>query len=295
MLRALAATALLAAVSWAGADPKKGVIPEGGPDAQQGATLIRQDVTIHSRSAAGPDVKVPPPGPAPAVLQEVVESLDIYRNEHPGEVQSVKLITTPRRLGLPFPRPPYLSFTLKKDREFDWWRFEILEGDAVVWHAAGEGPLYGKLEWDGTGYTGAIAAKVGRPYRWSFTARHGEERFAAQSEPIVLRSMSYGEALGTGHMEVSNDLVFQPKSSVLAKESDAYLMAMANKLRASQVGDEPYRVILYHPDPDSSLARSRAAALQKYFSQYLVISATKVDVEVRSSRERGDVTACPLP
>ncbi|MBI4677039.1 MAG: hypothetical protein HY748_05595 [Elusimicrobia bacterium] len=288
MLLSLAVAALMAAPAWA-AGPGASEKPE------EGATLIRQDVTIRSKTVAGPDVKAPRPGPAPAVLREVIESLEIYKREHPGEAQLVKLGATLRRLGLPFPRPPYLVFALKKDMDFDWWRFEVLDGGVLVWHTAGEGPLYGKLEWDGTGYSGAMAAQVGRSYRWSFSAALGKERYGAESEPIVLTSMAYGEALGTGHLEASNGLVFEPKTAQFAKDAKAYLIPMANKLRASRMADQAYKLTLYHADPGSPLSKARAAALQKFFSQYLVISPTRVEVEVRSSRERGEALDCPVP
>ncbi|MBI5624164.1 MAG: hypothetical protein HY924_10325 [Elusimicrobia bacterium] len=264
-------------------------------DPDKGATLIKQDVTIRSKSAAGPDVKTPLPGPAPAILQEVLESLEIYKREHPGEFQRVRLSATQRRLSLPFPRPPFLTFTLKKDMDFDWWRFEILSEGQVVWHTAGEGKLWGKLDWDGTGYTGAMAAQAGKPYRWSFTAAQGKERYAVESEDISLKSMVYGEALGTGHMEVSNELVFEPRTAKLGQDAKAYLIPMADKLRASEVGESAYKLTLYHPDPDAARATAWAASLQKFFSQRLVISPARVDVEVRSSRERGEVTDCPIP
>ncbi|MFA6316558.1 MAG: hypothetical protein WC943_04005 [Elusimicrobiota bacterium] len=273
-----------------------GLLRAAAPDdPEKGATLIRQDVTIRSKNAAGPDVRTPLPGPVPAVLKEVIESLEIYKREHPGEFQRVGLAATQRRLSLPFPRPPYLSFTLKKDMDFDWWRFEILSRGKVVWHTAGEGPLYGKLEWDGTGYTGSIAAQIGRPYRWSFTAAKDSERYAAESDDITLRSMVYGEALGTGHMEAANDLVFEAKSAKLGPDAKAYLIPMANRLRGAEAEEGTYRLTLYHVDPAGALAKSRAAALQRFFSQHLVISPTRVEVEVRSSRERGEVTDCPIP
>ncbi|MBI5208500.1 MAG: hypothetical protein HY927_00840 [Elusimicrobia bacterium] len=267
----------------------------GAESGEEGSTLIRQDVTIRPKAAGGQAIRVPTPGPAPAVLREAIESLDLYKRAQPGSVQTVKVDATRKRLQTPFPRAPFLVFSVRNDMDFSLWRFDILDDEKTVWHASGEGPVGGQLEWDGTGYSGAVAVRIGKPYRWRFTASLGAERYAAQSEPVTLTSVLYREALGAAHMEVANDLIFEPKSAKLSKSATDYLKPMAERLRATEARELPYRFTIHQASSDPALAQGRADALRKYFSKYLVISPTNIEVESRSSQERGDVTDCPIP
>lgn len=274
---------LLLAVSPAAEDGKK---PE---------TVLRQDITIKGRPASGPPAWVPPPGVEKPVLDEVKKSLDLYKTDYKAAAARLKIASILRRLQSPFPAPPFLNLSARTVRQrHDSWLFEVLERDSVIFRTEDEGPLEDDVEWDGTDSAGKVVARVGGRYRFRFTGLRGQDDFTLESEEAELTSMIYREGMGNIRMEVSNALLFSPKSSRLLPKAEEYLGRMASRLGRS--GDPGgFTILLYQEAPESALSRKRAAALAKYFAEYLLLSPSRFSVDVRAAGERGDCTACILP
>lgn len=275
----------LSLAAWGGAP--------GESEKKDDASLIRQDITIKAKSAGGPPVQVPPPAPDKAVLNEVIRSLDVYARPHKAGPPAVRLEATEERLARPFPEPPFLVFP-SRHSDYDQWLFEIFSGDDFIWGMKGEA-AEDKPEWDGTGRTGAMAAVAGKSYYFQFTGRKGGQDFTLSSVAILFRSLAFKEALGDVHLEIGNFLLFKPGKSAFTEGADLYLREMGSRMRRVNLRDEPYRLELYQDKPGSKLAKARAAALSRFFSKYLLISAARISVDIRPIGERGDATACVLP
>lgn len=258
-------------------------------------TVLKQDITIKGKAASGPPVWVPPPGVEKPVLDEVKKSLDLYKTDYKAAASRLKIASTLRRLEAPFPSPPFLSLSARTVRQrHDRWLFEVLEGDSVVFRTQGDEPLEDDVEWDGTDSSGRVAVRIGPRYRFRFTGLRGPDDFTLESEEIELKSMIFRENMGNIRMEVANSLIFAPKSPKLLRAAEAYLGRMASRLGKS--GDPgAFGMMLYQAAPDNELSRKRAAALVKYFADYLLLSPSKVKVDLRSATERGDCFACVLP
>lgn len=262
---------------------------------KEDASLIRQDITIKAKNAGGPPVRAIPPAPGP-LMREVVESLELFRKEQGSEPAPVKLDATRRRLEQPFPGPPFLAFKPREDSPaYDRWTFEVLSGSEVIWRHSGYEPLSEPLEWDGTGFSVAMAARAGKSYRFRFTASSRGEEYVLHSESIELKSLTYRELTGERRLEVSNSLLFVRGQENFGLDSDRYLAEMGDRMRRSPMGESPYKLILYQKKPDSRLAKARAFSLARYFSKYLVVSPSRILVSLESERGRGDSTACLLP
>ena len=264
--------------------------------AKEDASIIKQDITIKGKSAAGLPIAVPEPSADPAVVNEVINSLDVIAKPHEAAPIEIKLDATSRRLRRPFPEPPFLSFAPKNGgKAYDRWTFEVLEGETVLWKTEGEGAMIERVEWDGTGTSGAMAARAGGRYHFVFSGRRGSESYSIASRPIELKSLGFKETLGGFNLEVDNRLIFKPGKSAFSDESKIYLDEIADRMRRVNLKDQIYRFALYQEKPESPLAKARAAALVKFFSRYLLISPSRITLDVRSVRDRGDSFSCQLP
>ncbi len=288
---------LLAWLATAGVPSGKGEHqPSGdrGSQAPDDSSLIKQDITIKGKSGPGPGLEVPGPAPQRAVLAEVVDSLEIAGSSHGPGIHRISLGALKKRLARPFPSSPYLAVSPRPDRNFNLWRFEILSAGEPIWHTTGEGRVGGTLEWDGTGASGSVAIRVGRPYRMKFTASWGRERYHLESEDVILASVAYLETLGGRHLEVELSRVFEGKTSKLAAGAEEFLELMAESLRRVEVGQNSYRIML-RQDPSAKGVADRVRVLRRYFANKLVISPKRVAIEVESPRERGETIDCPIP
>ncbi len=265
-----------------------------GAEGEEAPSVIKQDITIKARGAVGPPVKLPPPAAVPQVLDEVVDSLEIFKRRQEGGVPVVKLPATRRRLESPFPKAPYLIFASKSHVDYDRWIFKVLSGREEVWRTSGEGGVRDFLDWDGSGPSGEMISRVGRSYRFEFLGWRGGEEYSLASESIRITSLSYNELLGGIRLEVSNGIIFG-KGARISKEGLRYLRVMGDRMRNARMEEEPYRLVLYQKSPRFRQARRRARVLRDFLSKHLLAAKSRIVIDVRSLGKRGDVLVCLLP
>ncbi len=261
---------------------------------EEGPIVIKQDITIRARGGVGPPVRLPPPTASPQVLDEVIDSLEIYRGFHKDGVRPIKLLSTRRRLEAPFPRAPFLVFASKSDIDYDRWVFAVFSGREELWRISGDGRLREYLDWDGSGPTGDVVVRVGGRYHFEFSGWKGSEQYSVASEALKITSLSYKELLGGIRLEVSNRILFG-KGGGFSKGARRYLRALGDRMRNVRLDEEPYKLILHQRDPGSRTARARVKTLRRFLSKYLMIAGSRIRVDIRSLGKRGDVTACILP
>ncbi|MBI4375654.1 MAG: hypothetical protein HY549_04300 [Elusimicrobia bacterium] len=252
---------------------------------------IRQKITIKSRGSSGPPVQLPQPEVSPAVIDEVVRTLDIYKKPVEIKTPEVKVQARFSRLEQPFPEPPYLSLSPRSIASpYESWVFEVLDGGQVLWKTEGQGPLKERIEWSGSDQEGRQAARVGRPYHFRFTGKRAEGSFVVASEPIALKSLAVKQYLGDIHLEAANSLLFEPDKPALRSEAEPFLEAMGRALRRTDLRQKACKMILYDEQPQSRFAKSRAALLKRYFSRFLLINANRIELEIQPIGERGEIT-----
>lgn len=260
-------------------------------------SVVREDITIRGKAAQGPAVPPPPVKPERPIVDEVIRSLGIYKDDIRVEPSKARVESGPRRLSRPFPEPPYLVFDPAAFTEsYARWSFEVFAGERSLRRSEGSGPVGGRLAWDGTDSRGRFIARVGEAYRWRFTAvQTGGEELSMASEPIEIQSVLYRENLGGFRMEVGNPLLFPEGKAALLASGAPYLEEMAARLRRVNPRRKPYRLMLFQEEPASELALARARNLRTYFSKALLVNPSKVEVAILPPAGRGDVTACALP
>jgi hypothetical protein len=257
---------------------------------------LRQDISIRGKAAAGAGVQVSAPRADAAVTAEVVDSLDLTRKAHRAAVPHATVAGGGERLERPFPEAPFLTLSPRTAADaYDRWSFEVYDGTRLVHRQEGNGRLYEKLEWDGSGDAGRLVVQAGSSYAFRFTGWDGDRAFVISSDPVRLASLAYKEFLGETHLEAANDVLFTAGEASFKPGSDRFLTAMGDRMRRSNVQGEPYRLVLYQAKPRSASAAARGRLLRKYFAGYLVINPERVRVDVLSLGVRGDVTACVLP
>lgn len=260
-----------------------------------GKSVVSQDITIKGKASSAPAVRVPAPAPEKAVLDEVLESLGIYRGRHAPTTPKSVLKPAAKRLLKPFPEAPFLTFSPRSfPKAHDRWTFEVLSGESPVWRTEGVGRLEEELRWDGRDLQGRMA-RAAESYWFRFTAFRGEEESALSSEPVELPSLAYAGAKGERRLEAASRLIFAPGRSDLASGATDYLSAMGDRLRREDPRKRPYRIELHQKGAPSKLSRARAEALRRFFSSYLVVSPERVSVEVLGASERGEAASCVVP
>jgi hypothetical protein len=261
-------------------------------DQAQGKAVITQDIAIKG-AGAGPSLPLPAPGADRAVVDEVVDSLKIMSQDHAARAASVQ-VPGAEKLSRPFPEAPYLTFSPRSvSARYDLWTFEVVEAPLeTLMRQDGTGRVVEPIEWDGSGPAGDEAVRVGKTYFFRFTGRRGPESFVVTSEPVRLKSLALRDFLGATRLEVANSELFD--GGTLSKASAEYLRVMADRMRRVG-GNEPYKLQLYTPQPESREAKQRAAALKAWFADALLINAARVQVAVFTAGARGEVTVCLLP
>ncbi len=257
------------------------------------APIISQDITVKSK-AAGPALAVPAPAAAPAVVDEVLDSLSLGRGDAP-QAPVTRVSVDESRLAGEFPPPPFLDFSpARVAARYDAWTFEVLDGERAVWRREGSGPARERLSWDGAGRDGRLAAAAGRAYRYRFTGRRGGGSFVVESDPVTLRSFSRREYLGDTRLEVAASELFDDGAR-LSSRAGRYLRAIAARLEADGAsgGDAP-RFVLRSPRPRSPLAQARARALAAALAAALK-SSSPPSVEVASDPRGADAFDAFLP
>ncbi|MDX6769668.1 MAG: hypothetical protein SF051_09065 [Elusimicrobiota bacterium] len=264
------------------------------PAAAQGKTELQQDITVKSRPG-GPGMAVPPPAASKPVIEEVLRSLDLARDERSPSTTRIRVGGDPARFEKPFPEPPYLALSPANiEALYDSWTFEVFADREPVWRAEGVGLLRERLEWEGQGPTGGLALSPGKSYRYRFTGRRGGRAFTIESEPVRIDSFVHREYVGETRLEVLTSLVFEPDKAVFAKTARPYLEQMAERLRLGEPRpDGTFKLELYVPDARARLAQDRAKALVKRLSDQLVVAHMRVKVAL-IPETRGESLACFL-
>lgn len=263
----------------------------------KGASDFDAQVTVKPGAAAGPSVQVPAPHPDKAVVDEVISTLDLGRSDGGEAPSAVRVAGGSKRLARPFPSAPFLTLSPASiGADYDGWRFEVLDGQGVVWRVDGVGRLRHRLEWDGTGTAGDTAARVGRRYWFRFYGKAPGAPIRLESEPVTLKSMELKEFLGSVDLEVASDVLFERGRAAFSLESPAYLSVMAERMRRSNTqATDAYKLVLYSRKPHGALARARAALLKRHFSKELLVAPDKVQVEAFTAGRRGRAVVCVLP
>jgi hypothetical protein len=273
---------LLAALAWADDEPPKD------------ASILKQEFTIKARNQ-GPKLAIPSPSLGPAFAQEVIETLDLGRGK-PGATIKAPLPKLKERLARPFPTPPYLAFKPKPGGPaYDRWGFEVW-GREQVWQQSGEGALTERVDWDGSAFSGGVAARVEQPFFFRFRGYKGQEVYILESEPIVLKSMYYAMVLGDRRMEVATSLLFKDGTAEWPLDAVLLLGELSDRLRRVTLGaNQPYHLILYQKTPGSALSQKRAKALRKHLSEALFVAPAKIMIDLKPVADRGEALVCLLP
>jgi hypothetical protein len=259
----------------------------------QGSEL-QQDITVKAR-ASGPGLTVPPPAPTKPVVDEVLRSLDLAKDEKSPSTTRFRVGGDPERFDRPFPEPPYLALSPANiEALYDSWTFEVFADREPVWRAEGVGLLRERLDWEGQGPTGGLAIHPGKSYRYRFTGRRGGRSFTIESEPVRIVSFVHREYVGETRLEVRASMVFDADKASFAPTAKPYLDMMAERLRLGEPRpDGSFKFELYVPDVRARLAQDRAKALVKRFSDQLVVAHQRVKVAL-IPETRGESLACFL-
>lgn len=260
-----------------------------------GKTEIRQEISIKGGAKERPPAAVPAPRADKAVVDEVIRSLDVYKGEQ-KQSADLEVPLSSKRLGRLFPEAPYLVFSPEAVKApYDRWIFEVLSGGEVLWRTEGDTRIREPLEWDGSGSSGETVVRVGRAYRFRFTGKNGPARFTITSQPVVLKSLSFREYLGETHLEVAASTLFTEGKPGFSAEAGDYLKTLEDRVRRVPSAGKPYRFMLYSTKPKEELSRRRADKMRDYFAKRLLINPRRVEVDVVTAGDRGEVAVCVLP
>jgi hypothetical protein len=286
LISGIAALILQAAVPFAVAQAK--------PAAPKQNTELQQDITVKARSG-GPGLAVPPPAASKPVVDEVLRSLDLAKDEKSPAATRIRVGGDPERFEKPFPEPPYLALSPANiEALYDSWTFEVFADREPVWRAEGEGLLHERLEWEGQGPTGTLALAAGKSYRYRFTGRRGGRSFSIESEPVRIVSFVHREYVGETRLEVRSAMLFDEDKATLAPTSRPFLEQIGERLRLGEPRpDGSFRCELYVPDARARLAQDRQKALVKTLSDQLVVGKARVQVAL-IPETRGEALACFL-
>lgn len=260
----------------------------------QGKTELQQDITVKAK-AGGPGLAVPPPAASKPIIEEVLRSLDLAKDDRSPSTTRIRVGGDPARFEKPFPEPPYLALSPANiEALYDTWTFEVFADREPVWRSEGVGLLRERMEWEGQGPTGGLALSPGKPYRYRFTGRRGGRSFTIESEPVVINSFVHREYVGETRLEVATEVIFEEDKAVFAKTARPYLEDMAERMRLGEArSDGTYKLELYVPDARARLAQDRAKALAKRFSDQLIVAHMRVKVAL-IPETRGEALACFL-
>lgn len=284
LIRGIAALLLHAAVA---VSVRAAPAPSGGSE-------LQQDITVKAR-ASGPGLTVPPPAASKPVVDEVLRSLELAKDERSPSTTRIRVGGDPERFDKPFPEPPYLALSPANiEALYDAWTFEVFADREPVWRAEGVGLLRERMDWEGQGPTGGLAIYPGKSYRYRFTGRRGGRSFTIESEPVRIVSFVHREYIGETRLEVRSSMIFDADKASFAPTAQPYLDMMAERLRLGEPRpDGSFRFELYVPDARARLAQDRAKALVKRFSDRLVVAHQRVKVAL-IPETRGESLACFL-
>lgn len=264
--------------------------------APAGKSEMSQDITVKAK-ASGPPMALPPPTPARAVVDEVLDSLPLGRGEGRAGPETVRVTPESTRLERPFPEPPFLALSPENIRAlYDSWTFDVRAVDGeIVYRSEGIGLAREKLDWDGEGSDGRLALIPGRRYRYRFTGRRGGREFEVLSDPVLIKSYAHREYAGETRLEVVIDEVFTDGKATFATGAERYLDAMTDALRAGEPRrDGTYLFELASAAPRSKLTAAREKALRARLAAALKADPAKVRIAPRTAA-RGEWLAVLVP
>ena len=136
--------------------------------------------------------------------------------------------------------------------------------------------------------------EAGKSYRYRFTGRRGGRAFSIESEPARIVSFVHREYIGETRLEVRSSMIFESEKAAFAATAKPFLEQMAERLRLGEPRpDGSYKFELYVPDVRARLAQARAKALNKWFSDQLIVAHMRVKVAL-IPETRGEALACFL-
>lgn len=260
----------------------------------QSATELSEDITVRARAAAV-GVQVAAPAASKPIIDEVLRSLSLGSGG--AAVVRISAGGDESRLARPFPEPPFLALSPANIAAlYDEWTFEIFDSqEKIVWKTEGVGVLKDRVDWDGLGSDGQLAIVTGNSYHYRFTGRRAGREFVIDSDPAQLRSFTHREYAGQTRLEAEIGVFFEEGKAAFAKESGAWINALAARLRQGDANaDGGYTVELNARDFRGKLATARAKALGKRLAAALLVNPKRVPVTVTPAT-RGEAVSAFLP
>jgi hypothetical protein len=186
------------------------------------------------------------------------------------------------------PRAPFLSMMPVLDKPAKDWTFSVIDqGGAPVASQEGKGSPPSRFTWSGEDKDrGYLAVDTVYIPQLSTTDKEGY-RHTYMGQPAQFAVLYYKDK-GRTVVELSTKRLFVDKKTDLTKEASVFLDKVCDLIREdSRV---PFGLQGY--DTDSDLARAREQALQKYFSDKLLVPDTQISLlEPASPDKRGQAIA----
>jgi hypothetical protein len=186
------------------------------------------------------------------------------------------------------PRAPFLSMKPILDKPAKDWTFSVIDqGGTPVASQDGKGSPPPIFVWSGEDKDrGYLAVDTVYIPQLSTTDKEGY-RHTYMGQPAQFAVLYYRDK-GRTVVELSTKRIFVDKKTDLTKEANVFLDKVCDLIR--QDSRVPFGLQGYDPDPD--LARAREKALQKYFSDKLLVPDTQISLlEPGSSDKRGQAIA----
>jgi len=258
---------------------------------------LSQDITIKARTAGSAGVQVAPPTASKPIIDEVLRSLSLGRGATAPAAERIRAGGDAARFARPFPEPPFLALSPANIvAVYDEWEFVVLDDESdIVWKSDGVGMLNEKIDWDGGGPDGRLAAISGRSYRYRFTGRRAGRAFVIESDPVPLKSFTHREYAGETRLEADAALFFTDGKADFKKEAGVWIDALASRLRLGEPrSDGNYKVELSAKDVRGKTTQSRAKALSRRLAKALVVAPERVVVSLMPAM-RGEAVSAFLP
>jgi hypothetical protein len=186
------------------------------------------------------------------------------------------------------PRAPFLSMKTAIDKPAKDWTFSVIDqGGAPVSFQDGKGSPPSIFIWSGEDKNrGYLAVDTVYIPQLATTDKEGY-RHTYMGQPTQFAILYYRDK-GRTVVEISAMRLFLDKKADFSKEAPVFLDKVCDLIR--EESRIPFGLQGYDPDPD--LARSRERALQKYFSEKLLIPDTQISLlEPASPEKRGQAMA----
>lgn len=188
-------------------------------------------------------------------------------------------------------RTPFLTLKTHVDKTPRDWRFSVIDqGGTPVAKQEGKGNPPATLTWNGEdGARGHAAVDTVYIPQLATTDKEGYHH-TYMGQPVQFSVLTYKDH-GKRVIELSSKRLFQGKKAEFSKEAPTLLDKVCDSIR--EEGHVPFAIQPYDADPE--LARARAQALVKYFSDNLYIPQDQMVVSNPAGAEkRGSAMAIIL-